>query len=58
MRVMNSEDGLSRRHVLRGAGLCVLTVAMTVGLSACGKRSRPKPPSGDEAPYPYTYPSE
>ena len=58
MRTSSLEDRFTRRSLLRRAGLCLMTVALAGGLSACGKKSRPKPPSGGKAPYPRTYPSE
>ncbi len=48
----------TRRALLRRAGTAVLlTVAISLPLAACGKKSQPEPPSGDDAPYPRTYPS-
>ena len=35
----------------------MLTLAVAAPLSGCGKKSPPKAPSGDEAPYPGTYPA-
>jgi hypothetical protein len=48
----------TRRALLRRAGTALLlTTALSLPLAACGKKSRPTPPSGDEAPYPRKYPS-
>ncbi|WP_420731471.1 hypothetical protein [Hwanghaeella sp. 1Z406] len=48
----------TRRALLRRAGTALLlTVVVSLPLAACGKKSQPEPPSGEEAPYPRTYPS-
>lgn len=36
--------------------LAVLVLAL--GVTACGKKNSPKPPSGEDAPYPGVYPTE
>ncbi len=48
----------TRRDLLKriGKGLAV-TTALVMALTACGKKSPPKPPSGDDAPYPRKYPA-
>ncbi len=47
-----------RKGVLRRAGTVLLVaVALAMPLAGCGKKSSPKPPSGDQAPYPQQYPT-
>lgn len=48
----------TRRDLLKqiGEGLAVMT-ALGMVLTACGKKSPPKPPSGEDAPYPRKYPA-
>jgi predicted small lipoprotein YifL len=44
-------------RMLRRLTAAFLIALMAGGaLAACGKKGDPKPPSGDEAPYPLTYP--
>jgi hypothetical protein len=49
------QDG-TRRRLLRRGGALALLAAAGAALAACGKKDRPKPPSGDDAPYPRDYP--
>lgn len=44
---------LARNRLILG----LLLLALAAPLAACGKKGPPKPPSGDEAPYPRTYPA-
>lgn len=47
----------TRRGLLGRAGALALLTLAGAGLTACGKKDRPKPPSGDDAPYPRDYPT-
>lgn len=47
------KDVLTRKAALRW----IVTGACLLPLAACGKKSPPKPPSGDKAPYPRKYPA-
>lgn len=40
----------------RAAGRLALAGAAALLLAACGKKGPPKPPAGETAPYPRTYP--
>lgn len=47
-----------RIGITRRAGTALLiAVALALPLAACGKKSPPKPPAGDQAPYPQQYPA-
>ncbi|MCR9221653.1 MAG: hypothetical protein NXI21_15630 [Alphaproteobacteria bacterium] len=46
-----------RAPVARRLAAALLIALMAGGaVAACGKKGPPKPPAGDEAPYPRTYP--
>lgn len=48
-----------RTELLRRiAGLLAIGLLAGGLLAGCGKQGSPKPPAGDDAPYPRTYPSE
>lgn len=43
----------ARRRLILG----LLLLALAAPLAACGKKGDPRPPSGENAPYPRTYPA-
>ena len=43
--------------IRRIGGVAALVLIGTAMLAACGKEGPPKPPSGDDAAYPRSYPS-
>lgn len=51
------DDAPNRRHFLCRVGGAMLLTGAGAALSACGKKDNPKPPSGDDAPFPRSYPA-
>lgn len=41
----------------RATVMTLSALLLAVALAGCGKKSDPKPPAGDDAPFPRTYPS-
>ena len=50
--MMTPSPTLRRRLIL-----AALILALAAPLAACGKKGDPRPPSGDNAPFPRTYPA-
>lgn len=61
MTLRMTKDGLmatERTGTIRRAGTALLiALALALPLAGCGKKSSPKPPSGDAASYPQQYPA-